>query len=151
MSVSLRFPTYLSNIIVSKGVGHLEPNWNFSLSNNQLSIKLTWNNVPTESLILSPPPLAATAQNLPNTYTKPYVRENRSFCPPRFQRKYFSGKQEKTNSSSISTSAMSNGPSRAKEVNNSDTDVLHSDSPHSQNNINALGKFKSFSPHKQLK
>ena len=150
MSVSLRFPTYLSNIIVSKGVGHLEPNWNFSLSNNQLSIKLTWNNVPTESLILSPPPLAATAQNLPNTYTKPYVKENRSFCPPRFQRKYFSGKQEKTNSSSISTSAMSNGPSRAKEVNNSDTDVLHSDSPHSQNNIKDRDIYQNRTPSNEV-
>ena len=85
MSVSLRFPTYLSDIIVSKGVGHLQPNWNFSLSNGSLSINLTWNNVPTENLILSPPPIATTTHNQVysrNAYVRPYnVRENKSFCP----------------------------------------------------------------------
>ena len=50
MSVSLRFPTYLSDIIVSKGIGQLEPDFNFTISNGKLSINLTWNNVPTESL-----------------------------------------------------------------------------------------------------
>ena len=105
MSVSLRFPTYLSDIIVSKGVGHIQPNWNFSLSNGSLSINLTWNNVPTENLILSPPPLATTTHNQGysrNTYSRPYnVREYRSFCPPRFQRDFMNRKRGETTYTSV--------------------------------------------------
>ena len=101
MSASLRFPKYLSDLIIAKGIAHLEPEWNFSISNSKLSLNLTWSNVPTEHLILSPPPMPATrhpstnSSNLHRSYTSTTPVRNHSVVPPRFLNKNAKKKNEK--------------------------------------------------------
>ena len=51
MSVSLIFPTVLSDIIVAKQIGNHEPKWSFALTNDKLEINLTWENVSNEKLV----------------------------------------------------------------------------------------------------
>ena len=102
MSASLHFPKYLSDIIISKGVAHIEPEWNFTVSNGKFTLNLVWPNVSTDHLIMSPPPFQAT-QHPPtgyNYYVHPtHVREppirNQSNIPPRFLNKRYKGKSEK--------------------------------------------------------
>ena len=101
MSASLRFPKYLSDLIIAKGIAHLEPEWNFSISNGKLSLNLTWSNVPTEHLILSPPPMPATRYPLTefnNNSHRLYSSNTntpRSDIPPRFLNKNVKKKNEK--------------------------------------------------------
>lgn len=103
MSVSLVFPTLLSDIIVAKGIGHLEPKWNFSLENDKLSINLTWEHLPNQSLVLSPPPPLVHANKKTEypgkTFNQPHHRLFRNEVPPRFQNKYRYDKWEKTDQS----------------------------------------------------
>ena len=100
MSASLRFPKYLSDLIVSKGIAHIEPEWNFSISNGKLSLNLVWSNVQTDHLLLSPPPLPATKFpsqsgniNVPPTYENKVPVRNCKNLPPRFLKR-FKGKDE---------------------------------------------------------
>ena len=116
MSVSLIFPTVLSDIIVAKQIGNREPKWSFALTNDKLEINLTWENVSNEKLVLSPPPLAPTKQTPATTYAKSHYRSYRNELPPRFQNKYVNDKWEKINHhsntvypSSLTSSAQSNG------------------------------------------
>lgn len=102
MSASLRFPKYLSDLIIAKGIAHLEPEWNFSISNSKLSLNLTWSNVPTEHLILSPPPMPATRypstefnSNSHRSYSSNTPSRNPTAIPPRFLNKNAKKKNEK--------------------------------------------------------
>ena len=102
MSASLHFPKYISDIIIAKGIAHLEPEWNFSVSNGKFSLSLVWSHVPTEHLILSPPPIPATrypshgfSNNMNSTNTNNAPVRNYSNIPPRFLNKRYKGKNEK--------------------------------------------------------
>lgn len=95
------FPKYLSDLIIAKGIAHLEPEWNFSISNGKLSLNLTWSNVPTEHVILSPPPMPATRYPLTEFYNNSHrlyssnTNTPRSDIPPRFLNKNVKNKKEK--------------------------------------------------------
>lgn len=168
MSVSLIFPTVLSDIIVAKQIGNREPKWSFALTNDKLEINLTWENVSNEKLVLSPPPLAPTKQTPATTYAKSHYRSYRNELPPRFQNKYVNDKWEKINHhsntvypSSLTSSTQSNGkyehpyaksttevysnslcPSTALPVDNtsiSDTNSVHSEhSPFNSHDSDSL-------------
>ena len=42
-------------MIIATGVAHLEPKWNFSISNGSVQLNLQWNNANTGNLITKPP------------------------------------------------------------------------------------------------
>ena len=66
---SLIFPSSLSNVIIAAGVAHLEPEWNFSISNGTIQLNLKWHNANTGNLITMPPKLqvnqSTTSQRMP--------------------------------------------------------------------------------------
>ena len=108
MSASLHFPKYISDIIIAKGIAHLEPEWNFSVSNGKFSLSLVWSHVPTEHLILSPPPIPATrcpsyglSNNMSSTNTNNSPVRNYSNIPPRFLNKRYKGRNEKPVGTSV--------------------------------------------------
>ena len=93
---TLQFPVGISQCILSMGIAHLEPEWNFSITSGKVLLNLTWNQVNTGKLAPGPPPGMAPVQHplKPSYLSSPVYRNNTARnMPPRFNK--FSSRSER--------------------------------------------------------
>lgn len=88
---TLQFPVAISQCILSMGIAHLEPQWEFSVKSGNVTLNLTWEHVNTGTLAPGPPPGMKPLQHpLPqyrpdtNMYYKNTARAR--YVAPRFSR-----------------------------------------------------------------
>ena len=65
---NLVIPSWISNLLIASGVAHTEPNWNASVENGNITLKLEWNHVNTGTVVALPPNAHALS---PPSYVKP--------------------------------------------------------------------------------
>ena len=53
---TLNFPVGISQCILSMGIAHIEPSWNFSVTSGKVSLNLSWDQVNTGTVLPGPPP-----------------------------------------------------------------------------------------------
>ena len=115
---NLVIPTWISNLLLVSGVAHAEPNWNASVANGTITLKLEWNHVNIGTVVALPPNLNVTTpppnvqphthesanqycathhdhtnsirRTHTNSYATTYLDTNRKryVAPPRFKRNY---------------------------------------------------------------
>jgi hypothetical protein len=86
---TLQFPIGISQCILSMGIAHLEPQWDFSVKSGKVTLNLTWEHVNTGTLAPGPPPGMKPVQHplpqynpVPNMYYKNTARAR--YVAPRF-------------------------------------------------------------------
>ena len=65
---NLVIPSWISNLLIASGVAHTEPNWNASVENGNITLKLEWNHVNTGTVVALPPNSHALS---PPSYVQP--------------------------------------------------------------------------------
>ena len=85
---TLQFPVGISQCILSMGIAHLEPSWNFSVTQGKVTLNLSWDHVNTGQICPGPPPCMKPLQvhcPKPQSYGQIYSR-NRNYTAPRFNK-----------------------------------------------------------------
>ena len=54
--VTLNFPVGISQCLLSMGIAHAEPQWNFSVTSGKVTINLEWDHINTGTVKPGPPP-----------------------------------------------------------------------------------------------
>ena len=85
---TLQFPVGISQCILSMGIAHLEPSWNFSVTQGKVTLNLSWDNVNTGQICPGPPPGMKPIQvhcPKPQSYYR-INSKNRNYTAPRFNK-----------------------------------------------------------------
>jgi len=78
---SLIIPTWISNLLLTSGVGHTEPNWNASVENGTITLKLEWHHVNTGTIVALPPNVNVTSYPT-NVQSNTYESSDRYYANP---------------------------------------------------------------------